>query len=132
MEENMKKFACLLLISFVLLFSGPVFGDEFDQFEEMVGGLKMTCFYSTANKNIKGITETHTWTYKNDLHIDGHNIKTTAPAWSVKKKEGKNVFIVDGEWSDFIRRKFYIDFDQRESILFASAIIQLKAVGVCR
>jgi hypothetical protein len=37
----MKKLACLLLISFVLLFSGPAFGDEFDQFEEMLLGMKV-------------------------------------------------------------------------------------------
>ena len=119
---NMKKLACLLLISFVLLFSGPVFGDEFDQFEEMVGGLKMTCFYSTD----KG-SETHTWTYKNDLHINGIKIKDD-PTFSVKKKEGKNIFIVDGIVQLFIPVKFFIDFDQRESI---EMLLGVKVVGVC-
>ena len=47
---------------FSVLFSGSVFADEFDQFEEMVGRLKMTCVY-TSNEGI----ETHTWTYKNYL-----------------------------------------------------------------
>ena len=61
----------------------------------------MTCVYA-SNEGF----ETHLWTYKNDLHMEGIKLKDE-PNFLVKKKGGKNTFIVNGTAQLIMPVKFY-------------------------
>ncbi len=105
--------------------SNKTVSDEFDQFEEMIGGLEMVCTY-TAPKAV----ETRKWTYKNFLHMNGVKVKDE-PGFYVKKKEGKNTFIVDGSFNlvfAMVPIKYFVDFDKIQSIQILDGA---KFVAVC-